>query len=151
MWPLTLSLCKVPYKITRGYMVTSFLNTELSPSLFIKHFKRNMKGLEYDGFNLVIGDTNEVWHVTNRFSSSTPQLDISDDSGGTLYTTKLEKGRCYGVSNAGLDTPWPKMKAGKEIFSDIVRQMGCRGDNVYGKAPIRELEREEGAMSKAAR
>ena len=145
LWILAGILRKIPFKVSRGMLVTSFVASDLEPSMWVKNFRRGMKGLEYDGFNMVLGDNTCSYHITNRCSSGSPTLHLADDSGGTLYVTKLEKGRCYGVSNAGLDTPWGKMTKGKAMFSDMVRVMGCRGDAVYGRAPEARVGREEGA------
>ena len=104
-----------------------------------------MKGLDYDGFNMVLGDSQSVFHISNRSDESNSSLNIGDNSGATLYITELKRGHCYAVSNASLDTPWEKVTKGKAIFSSIVREMGCRGDSVYGKAPPKVVDRDEGA------
>jgi uncharacterized protein with NRDE domain len=53
-------------------------------------------GAEYHGFNLLVGDAEEVHYVSNR--GARPQA--------------LEPG-IYGLSNHLLDTPWPKVERGK--------------------------------------
>ena len=53
-------------------------------------------GAEYHGFNLLVGDAEGVYCVSNR--GSRPQA--------------LEPG-IYGLSNHLLDTPWPKVERGK--------------------------------------
>jgi uncharacterized protein with NRDE domain len=143
LWLLGTILKRVPYKISRGYIVTSFLNSTLTADEFIKQFCRYMKGLDYDGFNLVLSDGVDVHHITNRANGISPQVYTEDDSGGTVYCTKLEKGHLYGVSNAGLDTPWDKLVRGKNGFDDRLRQAGCRGNTIYGKAPIATGTRDE--------
>jgi uncharacterized protein with NRDE domain len=48
----------------------------------------------YDGFNLITVDTHDARHVDNRAGAGAP--------------TRIERG-VHGVSNAVLDTPWPKL------------------------------------------
>lgn len=62
---------------------------------------------EYAGFNLMVRDGDALHHLTNRGED---QLD-------------LEPG-VYGLSNRGLDTPWPKVTAAR----DGLRRLVDRGE-----------------------
>lgn len=57
----------------------------------------------YAGFNLVVGDMDTLWHLSNRSGGPRP----------------LPPG-VHGVSNAGLGTPWPKVRRGRERLGELV-------------------------------
>lgn len=61
-------------------------------------------GVEYHGFNLLVGDAEGVHYVSNRGAG--PQA--------------LEPG-IYGLSNHLLDTPWPKVARGKRELAALLR------------------------------
>src|SRR5690606_31506446 len=57
----------------------------------------------YAGFNVLFGNVDELYHYNN----------ILDE------TNKIIPGT-YGLSNATLNTPWPKVTIGKQLLSDYV-------------------------------
>lgn len=79
----------------------------MSPAEYVSHVAEALE--DYDGFNLIVGDlTNgEFWSVSNRDPSH-------------RGARKLEVGRLYGLSNATLDVPWPKVSRGKHLISSIL-------------------------------
>lgn len=83
---------------SRGELVARFL----SGSLSIDDYLREVAGrsAEYAGFNLLVGNREQL-HFLNA-ANSVPQ--------------RLKAG-VYGVSNAGLDTPWPKLLKAKAALS----------------------------------
>lgn len=60
---------------------------------------------EYPGFNLLAGDPGRVAYLSNR---------------GGGYR-ELAPG-VYGLSNALLDTPWPKVERGREVLRELVAE-----------------------------
>ena len=58
---------------------------------------------DYAGFNLLLGNHHELWHFNARMSEP----------------VMLESG-VYGLSNAGLDTPWPKLLKAKAALSAVL-------------------------------
>jgi uncharacterized protein with NRDE domain len=62
---------------------------------------------DYAGFNLLAGDLDSLWYLNN----SQP-----DGAGGPR---RLEPG-IYGLSNALLDTPWPKVELGKARLRELL-------------------------------
>ncbi|MCY1440389.1 Transport and Golgi organization 2 [compost metagenome] len=58
---------------------------------------------DYSGFNLLVGDDRELWFLNPR-------------SGGPI---NLKTG-IYGISNADLDTPWPKVERGKAALTECL-------------------------------
>ena len=60
---------------------------------------------EYAGFNLLVGDRHGLWYFSN-----------SDDA----RPQRLAPG-IYGLSNARLDTPWPKVELGKARLQALLQ------------------------------
>jgi uncharacterized protein with NRDE domain len=79
---------------SRGKLTTNFLFSQDNPSSYMKKIKSTSN--QYNGFNLLIGDMNELFYFSNQ---------IRDE---------IEVGRgVYGLSNYLLDTPWPKVEKAK--------------------------------------
>ena len=71
---------------------------------------------QFDGCNLVLGDlTSNEWHFARNQASAEHEL-----SAGGWYTSDLLPG-VYALSNASLDTPWPKLLRLKEALSSELR------------------------------
>lgn len=91
-----------PYQgsISRGNLVKDYLISQVSPESYLVALHK--QGLLYDGFNLIVGDRNQCWYLSNRNDSS---------------PIELQPG-LYGLSNSKLDTPWPKVGFAKEALQD---------------------------------
>lgn len=88
---------------TRGKLTTAFLFEGDSPSSYTKKLQGNSS--DYNGFNLVYGIKNDLYYFSNQLNTC----------------TKLGEG-IYGLSNALLDTPWPKVEKSKKRFTEILTQ-----------------------------
>ncbi|WLG44692.1 NRDE family protein [Pseudomonas sp. FP1740] len=90
-----------PAARSRGELVAQFLNGETP----VEDYLNDVIGrsAEYAGFNLLIGNANELWHFNARETAA----------------VRLEPG-IYGLSNAGLDTPWPKVLKAKAALSEAL-------------------------------
>ncbi|MHC8317235.1 NRDE family protein [Pseudomonas sp. LB3P31] len=79
-----------PARKSRGELVARFLSGDTP----IDDYLADVVGrsVEYAGFNLLIGNSHELWHFNAR----------------EFEAVMLQPG-VYGLSNAGLDTPWPKL------------------------------------------
>nr|WP_314618913.1 NRDE family protein [uncultured Pseudomonas sp.] len=75
---------------SRGELVAGFLQGELGVEAYLDQVAS--RSGQYSGFNLLVGDSDRLGYLHAR--DAAPQL--------------LEAG-VYGLSNAGLDTPWPKL------------------------------------------
>jgi len=75
---------------SRGELVAAYLRGELGVEAYLDQVA-DRRG-QYSGFNLLVGDERQLGYLNAR--QATPRL--------------LEAG-VYGLSNAGLDTPWPKL------------------------------------------
>jgi uncharacterized protein with NRDE domain len=85
---------------SRGIIVSRFLNKEL-PLEEMHRFLRT-QGKLYNGFNLIYGNTDELFYFSNvneRLQQLYPGI--------------------YGLSNAFLDTPWTKLKESKTNFESL--------------------------------
>ncbi|WP_019097316.1 NRDE family protein, partial [Pseudomonas putida] len=74
----------------RGELVAAYLKGELGVEAYLDQLASHSG--QYSGFNLLVGDGQHLGYLHAR--DATPRL--------------LEAG-VYGLSNAGLDTPWPKL------------------------------------------
>lgn len=79
---------------SRGELVSHFLRGDQTPDEYL-HDLAGAHGA-YNGFNLLASDLHDLWWYSNRSKSRQPQ--------------RLKPG-LYGLSNALLDTPWPKVRS----------------------------------------
>lgn len=82
---------------SRGSLPIEFLQNSDNPESFFNSLKKR-SGL-YNGFNLISGDKDHVYHysnIENKINSLTPGV--------------------HGISNALLNTPWPKVERAKKLF-----------------------------------
>lgn len=81
-----------PKKVSRGAIVRNYLAGEQSPAEFLRSLKKE----DYTGFNVLVGDTDQLYYYNNL------QGEITEVPPGT-----------HGLSNHYLNTPWPKVVKGK--------------------------------------
>ncbi|WP_370088643.1 NRDE family protein [Ekhidna sp.] len=87
---------------SRGDLPVNFLLGTDRPTIYSREVHK--EGSKYNGFNLICMDQ-ELTHVSNY-----------DDE-----VHLLDPG-IYGLSNAVLDTPWPKVERAKRAFSILIQQ-----------------------------
>jgi uncharacterized protein with NRDE domain len=85
---------------SRGQLVRDFLDSTLSPAAFLAQLQPAL-GL-YSPFNLLLGDGEQL-HYANHHGE----------------WRELQPG-VYGLSNATLDTPWPKVVTGKQQLAALM-------------------------------
>jgi uncharacterized protein with NRDE domain len=83
---------------SRGRLIPDFLSAHDSPQTFLTNLESAAS--EYAGFNILLGDTHELWYASNRAPN---------------FARRLEPG-VYGLSNRLLDTPWPKLTRVRRRF-----------------------------------
>ena len=91
-----------PGLISRGQLVADFLIAEEPAGRYTHRIVREAGN--YSGFNLVIGDTADLYYFSNA-SGDVPR--------------RLEAG-VYGLSNHLLGTPWPKVSTGLAAFEQLI-------------------------------
>ena len=90
-----------PARKSRGELVARFLTGEMPIDQYLADVVG--RSLEYAGFNLLIGNRQELWHYNAQETAPNP----------------LAAG-VYGLSNAGLDTPWPKLIKAKAALTEVL-------------------------------
>jgi uncharacterized protein with NRDE domain len=113
-------------KRTRGGLVRGFLEGEKDPEYYLEDVSKHRD--EYQGFNLLVGDTRSLWYYANV-----------DDR-----IIRLSPG-VYGLSNHLLDTDWPKVLKGKSGLSRCIDNReqvdpGCLFEMLSDAEPAGEEE-----------
>lgn len=87
---------------SRGHIVPDWLSGQEAPDKF--WMRTALSG--HNGFNLVLADfkRGDCFWVSNR----------------SAYPKRLERG-LYGLSNAALDTPWPKVQDLKQVMGEAIK------------------------------
>lgn len=106
---------------SRGHLVTSFLECELSPLDYLQ----SIDGNAYAGFNLLVSDGASLGYLSNR----------------GVDARLLDHG-VYGLSNSTLDAPWHKVERSKASLLELLDNdkinetelMRLLGDRVKGPA-----------------
>jgi uncharacterized protein with NRDE domain len=101
-----------PKAPSRGQLVTDYLLNEKSPQEYLNGVAQ--VGERYNGFNLITGTASELYYYSN-------------------YKNEIEKisSGIHGLSNSLLDTPWPKVKSGKEKFKMLIEQSTIGADVLF--------------------
>ena len=86
---------------SRGKLVADYLTGSESPETYLK--RNELYGQGCNGYNLLVGDRNSLWWSSN----------VSHES------RALGPG-IYGVSNHLLDSPWPKVGAGRTALETTI-------------------------------
>jgi len=96
---------------SRGYLVTGFLLNDELPKNYLSNIEP--RASEYNGFNLIVGNADELFYLSNYKKG----------------IDKIENG-FHGLSNALLDTPWPKVRDGKEKMKPLFEENKIDHDKI---------------------
>jgi uncharacterized protein with NRDE domain len=88
---------------SRGNLTLDFLVNDVTPEEYYNKLKSTLTN--YNGFNLILGSVDELYYFSNK----------------TKELQKLESG-IHGISNAVLDTPWPKVAKSKRHLQSLIQQ-----------------------------
>jgi uncharacterized protein with NRDE domain len=88
---------------SRGELTLDFLVKDVTPEEYYNRLKSELNN--YNGFNLILGNIDELYYFSNK----------------TDGLKKLEPG-IHGISNAILDTPWPKVEKSKRQLKHLIEQ-----------------------------
>lgn len=97
---------------SRGELVSQYLANNLEPEEYLLKIRKRKDN--YNGFNLLAG------HVQNLCYYSNIENKISKVAPGV-----------YGLSNALLNTSWPKVVKGKEMLTDCLHQESLAVDDLF--------------------
>lgn len=95
------------FPLSRGQLCQDFLQQEISVDDFLHQLDHS--AMDAGGFNLLVSDGNQLGYASNRFQNDRQQ-DLY------RYQSQLQPG-IYGLSNELLDSPWPKVEAGKQALA----------------------------------
>jgi uncharacterized protein with NRDE domain len=87
---------------SRGMLTLDFLNDNISAEKYYKNIKPSLQ--DYNGFNLILGSVDELFYFSTK----------------THGIKKLDPG-IYGLSNATLNTDWPKVKKSRDVLSVLLK------------------------------
>jgi uncharacterized protein with NRDE domain len=76
---------------SRGKLIPEYLAGVTGPEAYLGRLETDAPG--YSGFNLVVGDLDQLWYASNRMDR---------------FAQRLPSG-VHGLSNEFLDSPWPKL------------------------------------------
>lgn len=105
-----------PGRRSRGELPAGFLNSRETTEDYLARIRQHAS--DYAGFNLLLGDAGQLWYFSPQ--AGAPR--------------QLQPG-IYGLSNANLDTPWPKLQRARQALTDSVERadeetllhlLGCR-------------------------
>jgi len=100
-----------PAPRSRGELPLGFLAGSDHPRDFLQALRAS--AADYAGFNLLLGGAGELWYYSN--SEDNPPEGLAPG--------------IYGLSNAHLDTPWPKSELGKQKLAQLGRAQAAGGDD----------------------
>lgn len=86
---------------SRGDIVTNYLTSDKPAPVFLDELHRRAD--LYNGFNLIAGTTDKLWYYSNQ----------------KKVVEEIEPG-IHTLSNAFLNTPWPKTEKAKRFFTNIL-------------------------------
>ena len=116
--------------VSRGKLVSDYLTSGMSPEAYLAQIAQHP--LQYDGFNLVVGNRTECWYFTNH---QDPEL-------GAQVPRRLAPG-LYGLSNHVLNTPWPKVEYAKCALADWLVAETTQASELAAQALSQLLRRRE--------
>lgn len=88
--------------LSRGSLPMAYLEGNQTPQAYAEQIAQRQD--QYGPFNLLVGNRSSLWYVSNR--GAKPQ-DV--------------KPGIHGLSNALLDTPWPKIQRGKALLKQAIK------------------------------
>lgn len=104
---------------SRGSLVANFLLQDTDGEYFQDNLQPTQD--EYSGYNLLLLDVQGLMYLSNR-----------------AHSRRLPAG-LYGVSNASLDTPWPKVTSGKQAFAEALSQTAPGDERLFALLSHREI------------
>lgn len=95
-----------PAPRSRGELIINYLRGNLPAEQYLNAIASGPA--IYAGFNLLLGDGEDLWYFSNSGHPDTHEV------------RRLAPG-IYGLSNASLNTPWPKVQQGKQVLAEVLK------------------------------
>ncbi len=89
-----------PSAPSRGKLVEAFLKSDMTPIDYL--YRLETEGDQYNGFSMIFGTPHELFYFSNR------------QGGHPLFPG------IHGLSNAFLNTPWPKVRRGTRLMNEVL-------------------------------
>jgi len=93
---------------SRGELPLDYLLGQQSPRDYLRDISR--RSSQYAGFTLLVGDRQSLWQLSNGLQPGEENHSAPRELGPGIY----------GLSNASLDTPWPKVVKGKKKLQQLI-------------------------------
>ncbi len=111
-------------KTTRGKIVIDYLKSDSGASSGI--IELHHRNDDYVGFNVLFGDKDELFHYSNKNQNP----------------VAIQPG-IHGVSNALLNTSWPKLDAAKENLHSIISNTDFQKEDIFDMLTNQETARDQ--------
>jgi uncharacterized protein with NRDE domain len=109
---------------SRGELICEFLKSTENPGTWSADVEAN--GTAYGGFNLIVGDGSELRYLSNRGPEA-----------------KTLPAGVFGLSNRGLDTPWPKLLRARQRFEGLIAEASVDSDALFDMLADRSRPKDE--------
>ena len=113
-----------PAPRSRGELPLAYLTGETPPADFLRALQPDAR--EYAGFNLLVGSADSLWYFSNS-------------PGNERQAPRRLAPGIYGLSNAQLDTPWPKVETGKRRLRELLQRQQLSHDSLVSVVSDRQL------------
>ncbi len=110
--------------LSRGNLTLDFLISNISPEEYYNELKSVLN--DFNGFNLILGTVDELYYFSNK----------------TEGLKKIETG-IHGISNAILDTPWPKVEKSKRQLKNLIEQKKITASEIFNLLDDTSLANDE--------
>lgn len=97
---------------SRGHLVSDFLTQDDNPYPYLQGIET--MAAKYNGFNLICGSLDEL-HYYGNYQKGIRKIDPG----------------VHGLSNALLDTPWPKVKKGKSKLQSLLKSEVLEPESLF--------------------
>lgn len=95
-----------PSNLSRGHLVMNYVSSNERARDYVRQVSEPL--VEYPGCNLLVGDNDTLFFVSNR------------SQGFHRTETQLVPAGVHGLSNHTLDTPWPKVERSKRTLGQLL-------------------------------
>ncbi|MGI9263803.1 MAG: NRDE family protein [Gammaproteobacteria bacterium] len=109
---------------SRGELISAFLNADEKPVAWLADRQKEQD--TFGGFNLIVGDVNELGYMSNRGQEATSL-----------------PGGIAGLSNRSLDTPWPKLLRARGRFEGVIGDASPNPDSLFDMLADREQSQDD--------
>ncbi|PSL05637.1 NRDE family protein [Cecembia rubra] len=115
---------KEKYAKSRGDLVKNYLEGDMDPFSYLEEIEKEKR--DYDGFNLLVGNHEGLYYLSNKTDG-----------------IQILKPGLYGLSNAVLETPWPKLVKAKQSLGNHIQDSNFDLESLMIGQQSRETDPQE--------